>query len=79
VQALLKLLSDPFSSQGEEEAFQSVVRGATSAAAPPAGASQLGDEKPGKEEIAGEVCTIMRKWEGKPPEWAKTLCVTCSS
>ncbi|KAF5829215.1 hypothetical protein DUNSADRAFT_16407 [Dunaliella salina] len=67
-QDLLKLVTDPFTTVGEDEVFAHALA---------AGGALTQD---GQQGVAAETCKLVNKYgDGKPPAWATKLCVTCSS
>lgn len=83
VASVLDLLRDPYRSEGEAvltvPPAVAAAAGGAAAAAAPAGSKQQDEGEGGGGGGGSCPASVQLRFDGKPPAWAATLCVTCSS
>lgn len=85
VASVLALLRDPYRSEGEAVLTvpPAVAAAAGAAAAAAGGAAGSKQQEAGDSSGGGDggscPASVQLRFDGKPPAWAATLCVTCSS
>lgn len=84
VASVLALLRDPYRSEGEvvltvPPAVAAAAGRAAAAAAAPVGSKQQEAGDCGGGDGGSCPASVQLRFDGKPPAWAATLCVTCSS